>query len=407
MSFNKFLISSLAIIYMLHDMPMLGYRYPAIVYAAIVMALFLILFFNIGYQRFVKILPIFFIPLLDIFIGTNNSLTFFQGFSGLLQLLILPMLALYLYKRGDVKLSAFIFVVYLGINLITCYTTYTGCQIFPNASRELATGDATESPFYYIYLNANIGGFSFVYMMVLFLVLSICTIKNYKQISQKYFSLIFSIAFLIGIILAIIAAEYTTAILISSASLLLFFVKRKFNFKRVLLLGGFCLFAFWAFKPLIADGLMTIADNVESQNVSHRLTDLALSIEGKHTTKNSDMDAREDAYTKSISSFINNPVGNWNLASSGGHSFVFDALAIYGIGGLLLLIISFKIIFVNYVKPLQGSFVYGYAVISFLIFISLATLNPKVFTNFMLFVLPLYAFLLPQKSKNNLYNYNS
>jgi hypothetical protein len=118
------------------------------------------------------------------------------------------------------------------------------------------------------------------------------------------------------------------------------------------------------------------------------------------------MDAREEKYRKSISSFINNPVGNWNFASSGGHSYIFDTLAKYGILGLLLLIISFKIIYANYVKPLQSSYVYGYAIISFLIFIFLATLNPKVFTNFMLFVLPLYAFLLPQKSKNNLYNNN-
>ena len=111
MNFNKFLISILAIIYMLHGMPMLGYRYPAIVYAVIIIALFLTLFFNIGYQRFVKILPVFIIPLLDAFIGSKNSFTFFQGLSGFFQSLILPMLALYLYKRRDVKLSTFLFVL--------------------------------------------------------------------------------------------------------------------------------------------------------------------------------------------------------------------------------------------------------------------------------------------------------
>ena len=405
MTFNKFFIPILAIIYILHSMPMFGYRYPATVYAAIVIALFLTLLFYIGYQRFVKILPIFIIPLLDVFIGSSNTITFFQGLSNVLQLLILPMLALYLYKVGDVRLSVCLFIFYLGINLITCYTTYTGCLRFPMASRELAMGNATASPFYYIYLNANIGGFNFVYMMVLFLILSICTIKNYKQLSKKYLRFIFSIVFFIGIILAIIAAEYTTAILISFVILLLLFEKRKFNFKRIFVLGGGLLLAFWLFKPLVADGLMTIADNVESLNVSHRLTDLSLSIEGKHTSENSDLDARGDLYMKSISSFINCPIGNWNFKGMGGHSYIFDALAKYGLLGLLLMIISFRIIYANYVKPLQGTFIYGYAVISFLICLVLATLNPKVFTDFMLFVLPLYALLFSNKANIKKYSF--
>lgn len=405
MNINNCIIFILSGLYILHDMPMLGFRYPSMLYAVLVALLFVLLLWNIGIKRVLKILPIFAIPFLDVLIGSTTTFTLLQGFSGILQLLILPMLAIFLFEEKRKKIAIGLFVLYIGINFITCFTTYQGCQLFPNASRELATSYVTESPFYYIYLSANIGGFSFVYTMVLFLVLSICTIKNYKQLPHPKICLVLAIAFIIGIILAIIAAEYTTAILLVAVCLLLFFEKRSFKIKRIMFWGIVALFTFATFKTHIADGIINIAGKIESNNISHRLTDLALSIEGKHTQDHSDMDAREEKYTKSITLFISNPIGSWGASRTGGHSYILDSLARYGIIGLVLLCFTFKIIYTNYIKPLRGRFVYGYAVISFLLFLVMATLNPKAFTDFILFVLPLYVLLLTKKK--NIYHKHS
>lgn len=400
MNVNNLLIYSFSAIYMLHDMPMLGFRYPSMVYAGIVILLFLMLLLKIGTKSVLKILPIFLIPVLDVMISSSNMLIFFQGVSVCLQNMILPMLAIYLCAKNHLKMSKWLFSIYLTINLITCFTTYTGCQIFPNASRELVMGDASKSPLYYVYLNANIGGFSFVYSMVLLLVLVICTIKNYKEINKSKLILIIAIIFSIGIVMAVIAAEYTMAILLMSICLFFLFVKRKFNIKRMLSWGISLLLIFCTFKPFIGEGLMTIANNVESQNVSNRLIDLSLYLEGKHTSDNSDVDARGETYAKSLISFMDNPLGEWNLKSIGGHSYIFDALGKYGLLGFFILIISFKRIFNSYIKTLRGTFLYGYAVVGFLLFIVMATLNPKAFTNFLLFVLPIYALLFVNNEKN-------
>lgn len=385
----NFFIFPLSLVYILHGMPMLGFRYPSVVFASIILVLFFLLLFNIRVNSFFKILPVFIIPFLDAFIGSDDLFSFFQGISGFLQSLMLPLLTIFLYQKSERKLAKYLLGLYIGVNLITCYTTYLGNLIYPGASRAMAAGP-TFCTFYYSYLSLNIGGITFIYNMVFFIVLSICTIKNKKWIPNSNFMFLLAIIFLVGIVMTLIAAQYTTALLLGSVSLLLFFEKRMFNIRRVLLWGIIFLFSLFVFKPIIADGLMIIAENVESYDVSHRLTDLAYSLEGRHTQQNSDLDARGETYAKSINSFLSNPWGAWSLKAIGEHSFVFDALAKYGLLGLCLLVISFYVIYKNYIKSLRGRFIYGYAVVSFFLMIVMALVNPFAFTDILLFVLPIY-----------------
>lgn len=398
MNANKTLIFFLAVIFILHSMPMLGIRYPTIVWALTVVLLFIMLLYNVGIKDVLKILPIFFIPLLDVFIKGNDILSYIWGISTFLPTMILPMLAIYLYKRNDVKMSGWLFFIYVVINLITCFTTYWGCKMYPGASRDLAGGDASSSSFFYVYMNANIGGFSFIYSLVFLFVLAICTIKNHQTMIEGRRMLAIAIVFSIGIVMAVIASEYTIAIIVTCFCALLFFISRKFNFKRILFWGISLLFIFNMFKLVIADGLKIIADETDSYLLTHRLTDISLSLEGKHTQDDSDLDVRAELYTKSLASFINNPLGGWSLNCMGGHSYIFDTLAKYGLLGLCFLIISLRLIYSNYIKPLVGTFVYGYALICFVVFIIFATLNPKVFTEFFLFVLPMYSLLFANKN---------
>ena len=410
MNATKFTIFSCTLIYILQTLPIMGNKLPGILSIANYVLLFLVLVFNIGTKSLSKILPIFLIPFLDVLIRGNNMLELFRGIASFLYSLVLPMLGIYLLKKNNFKMAVIIFGTFVLTNIITCYTTYFGCQIYPNAARDLATGDIMESPFYQIYLDANIGGFKFIYNLVLFSILTICLIKNNKQLSINLILIIVSITFFLGIVLAITASQYTIAILLTSINLLLFFIGRKLSARKVILLGGTLLLILVAFKPVVADGLMKIADNIESKTVSHRLTDISLSLEGKHSQEDSNMDSRKEKYMKSINNFINNPLGGWSLQSAGGHSYIFDTLAKYGILGLILLIISLKKIYRNYIKPLYGSFVYGYALMLFLQLIILAILNPILFTDFMLFVLPIYCFIFVNDNQlikhKNKYNEN-
>ena len=394
----------------MQTLPIMGNKLPGILSIANYVLLFLVLVFNIGTKSLSKILPIFLIPFLDVLIRGNNMLELFRGIASFLYSLVLPILGIYLLKKNNFKMAVIIFGTFVLTNIITCYTTYFGCQIYPNAARDLATGDIMESPFYQIYLDANIGGFKFIYNLVLFSILTICLIKNNKQLSINLILIIVSITFFLGIVLAITASQYTIAILLTSINLLLFFIGRKLSARKVILLGGTLLLILVAFKPVVADGLMKIADNIESKTVSHRLTDISLSLEGKHSQEDSNMDSRKEKYMKSINNFINNPLGGWSLQSAGGHSYIFDTLAKYGILGLILLIISLKKIYRNYIKPLYGSFVYGYALMLFLQLIILAILNPILFTDFMLFVLPIYCFIFVNDNQlikhKNKYNEN-
>ena len=183
-------------------------------------------------------------------------------------------------------------------------------------------------------------------------------------------------------------------------SFLLFFAKRIFNIKKIAVWCASLLFVFLVFKPIIAQGLMVIANNTDSYILAHRLTDISLSIEGKFTQDNSDLDVRKELYIRSLTSFINHPLGCWNINNSGGHSYILDTLAKYGLVGVLLLIVSLRIIYNSYIKTLEGTFVYGYAVVGYIVCIIMATFNPKIFTDFFLFVLPVYTLLFVRKTKS-------
>ncbi len=399
------IIIILSILYILHTMPFLGFRYPPALYAILIIALFFIFISTEGLKSVLKILPIFLIPLLDVFISTKTTLSFFQGISGFLQDLILPLLAIYIIRRNDVKTGKILLLIYIGINFITCITTYWGNLMFPGASRELATGGFSNTTMYLVYSNLNIGGFSFCYTIVLYAIFLIGTIKNREYIKVRHWFFVFVIIYLIAICMVVLVTEYTTALLMLVAVLLLFFIKRNFKLKYIIALGCFALISFYVFKPLIVDVLHVASENIQSDSVSHRLYDLSLSLDGKLTTEGSDLDTREEGYTKSLKTFIKTPFGTWNFNNIGGHSYFFDALSKYGIFGLILLIITIAKLYSIYMKPLNGHFIYGYTFVALLLFVAMGFVNPHLFTDVIMFVVPVYSFVLKSTTFNNTQNH--
>ena len=263
-------IGLLMAVSMLHDMPCLGFRYPSAIYALLVIVLFLILCLSVRINNLIKILPIFALPGLNIIpliVDGSNIVQILQYISGLLQMMSYPLAAIYIIESRNYKLGRNLFILYLLINLITCITTYYGNLKFPEASRALATGMSESQDMMRIYQTANIGGFSFVYSMVMLIPILIYTWKQRKVFSHSILFGILSLGYIIVIFFTLIEAEYTTAILLCILSMSLFFVGNSLDAKKLILLCLICFLLFLTLKVPIANTLFNISENIESINI--------------------------------------------------------------------------------------------------------------------------------------------
>lgn len=388
---NNTIIPFLSILYLLHSVPALGILYPSSIYALLIVVLFLILTYKVGVKNIISIMPIFIIPILNIviIIGNMSVVTIAERISGILQSLILPLLYIYIRIYNRLKLGNQLLIIYVVMTIITCITTYIGYDVFPNASRELVSLD-TDSSDYQTYMKLNIGGFSFIYTLVFLNILVIYSIKNYKFFKRGKSVAMFNIIFLIIIGLVIYKSQYTTAILIYSISLLFLLSGRRFNFKYISTLICISVIIVLLFKAPIAGIMESLSEKVESYDVSQRLYDLSRFLVGDYTSDNSDLDARRDTYMTSLNTFLNNPFGVWSNRGNGGHSFVLDNIARFGILGVALVIIMLYKLYRLYIFPIINNNIYGYASVLLIIYVVLSVINPHIFTNILMFVLPLY-----------------
>lgn len=398
-------IGLLMIVSMLHDMPCLGFRYPSVIYALLVIALFLLLCSTIYFSDLKRILPVFALPVLNIIpltVDGSDVMQIFQYISGLMQMMSYPLAAYYIIKTENYKLARILLILYIAISLITCVTTYYGNLMHPGASRALATGMSESPQLMLIYQAANIGGFSFVYNMVILTPLLIFTLKNRKKIAHGILYGIFCLGFFSAIFLALSAAEYTIALLLFVLCLSLFFIGDKLNIKKLLLIGCIGGLVFFILKAPIANMFWNISQHVESANISERLQDISYSLQGNQLDNDSDLSARQEHYGKSMDSFIQYPLGSWTQKTVGGHSFFLDQLGKFGIIGLFLLIILYRRLYAICIKPAQSSDYHGYALFAFFIFIIATVVNPILFLDAIMFVLPLFGFVINSRLNNKI-----
>lgn len=389
----------LSIVYLLHGMPALGYLFPSIAFAAIVIVLFIGLMHNLDLKDLKTLTPLFVIPILNpfiFFVQEAETLRFLMNLSGLMQLTIYTLLAYVLIKNRDYKNSIRVFTVYLILTFFTAFTTYKGCLSFPEASRALAVTDVENTNYYLLYSGLNIGGFSFIYTLVLITPLAVVLFNN-RNLFKKHILIIgLSIAAIVLIGFTLIAAEYTTALLMYFLSLCLLLMNKHLNVQKLIFSGVICAALFFAAKPVISQILLFASQNIESNSVSSRLTDLAMVIEGKDTeSKDSDLDSRKDKYNNSFNSFASNPIGSWGTYEKGigGHSYLFDNLARFGVFALLFIYLMIKKIYTLYIRPNKHKPYYGYEVVMLIFYCILFVVNPGTFYVSLTFVMPLFFFL--------------
>lgn len=382
------------IIYMLHDIPIIGYLTPAVVYAGAMILLFVLTYNYVGknqfWRYFGRTIPLSFIIFLNIFISffsTNGGIA--VQIYRYLQIVVYLIIGQYIINSNDGKLAKHLYYVLLIMYIVTAITSYLGFQVYPLAARDLATTlSEEESVLYDVYCRMNIGGFTFIYTLVLVIPLIVGGIK-YKIGNSFYLVLITVLFFLV-----VIKSQYTTALLLVLLSLVLLFVNKKFDKRKTYGLFILVLFVLVFASSILPPILSSISRSVESEVLSERLDDLSIGLSGEKQMGNigvgSDVDARFELLMKSIKVFLNTyTLGAWGSQALGGHSFVLDNMANFGIIGLIAIIIIWVKMYSLYLKHFDKKNYFGYYMFAFFEAMILSVLNPQIFYTVLGFIMPI------------------
>ena len=282
------------------------------------------------------------------------------------------------------KLLPFESKMVLAAVSLTALTTFVGLIRYPSAARLLATEDVEMTSLHRTLNLNNIGGYDFIYLLVL---LYPVLIYAYKHKKVKLFPTIL----LSGVMFfSVLQSEYTLALLFFVVSTVLFFVKRKFGRKDLLILIIVSVLAVVIFWTLVSRLILWGSQFIESEVMKERLVALAGGKEGLDSID----DRRVDLYLRSVQAFLQQPfLGRLTPGSAylvaGGHSFFLDSLAEFGIVGGILLFFIYRNAYNLFYRPLEGDEDYGFIYWCFLLPTILSLLNTGMWGLYLMYVGPL------------------
>jgi O-antigen ligase len=230
----------------------------------------------------------------------------------------------------------------------------------------------------------NVGGFSFVYTIVLLIPICVYLLRN------KLFNRIVVIAAMVPMIMMVLSAGFTTAILFTTLSAVLFLLPKQFTLNKILIWMILGLVVFSLMGEVIGNGFITISNSVESRLVSDRLYDIGATLKGE-TISAGDFDSRQTLWKMDMDLFFEHPF--FGASRSGGHSFILDELSEHGLVGLCFLLVQFITIFKMFVKPYKKSKAYGYICFVFFMQIGLSFLNPVMSQIVFVTIIPLTLYI--------------
>ena len=142
------------------------------------------------------------------------------------------------------------------------------------------------------------------------------------------------------------------------------------------------------FSDSVSKIISWIGDLVGSEEVSSRLHALA----GGSDSLNKFEDNRLDMYTLSINQFVSYPLFGTLFASykvNGGHSFILDSLASFGLFGGTLLFLMYKKIFTVFVLPYKEKEGFGFILWTYIQAIILSFINTGAWLEVLCLFVPL------------------
>ena len=230
--------------------------------------------------------------------------------------------------------------------IITGITTIVGCMAFPDAARILASTETSQDPLAVMYSWMNIGGYGFVYSMVLLYPYVVLAFK------MKRLRLIPMILISIVMLFTVISAEYSYAFMLLMVSALMLILPRDISVKRFILLMLVFVVAVFLFRTTVAAIISAIGDYLGNSAMTDKINVIFL---GTDSVEGFD-DDRGALYMMSVDIFLQNPLFG-NLAKgryvTGGHSFILDTLANYGLVGGIPMFFMYRQIWRSFFKPLK------------------------------------------------------
>ena len=193
------------------------------------------------------------------------------------------------------------------------------------------------------------------------------------------------------VFMAVVYSDYATALLCIIISIIILFVfpkqlKTKHFIIMVVLTSVFMYASAWLLTPF----LDVLGNLIGGEYTSARLQELSSFSTNEQSYLEGDMGARSELYMKSINSFFGSPVWGSSSAQVGGHSYVFDNMAKFGLIGVVGMIIMFWAVFKRFYAPFKQQKWYGHILFSFFMVILLAFLNPKDNLSVLTFYIPLF-----------------
>lgn len=325
------------------------------------------------------LLPFIVYEVLAFFVRTDSILIWgYQMF-----LFFLPVvIGLYLFYNPERDIGGFPQLTLVAF-AVTLITTVIGCIQYPSAARYLATAASSQESLAILYDQHNIGGYEFVYCVILLYPLIIFAYKH------KKIPLFVAIICAIAIFALAILTEYTTALLMFVLTTILFFTKKDLSIKNVIGLIVVGVILGILFSAPLSKLLEWASTKVGSEDISDRL----LALAGGRTGLEESEDNRIFLYRYSFNTFLSHPLFGSFLSGGGrigGHSAILDVMGHFGLVGLATIFFMYRKIYQFFFAPFQNEEGFGYLFYTFLLAIVLSMVN----TDFWISVLALYAPLL-------------
>ena len=303
------------------------------------------------------------------------------------------MLGYFIIKKLGFAQYKFLFTVLFIAFIVTTITTVVGLQVYPDASRYIATISDSNSENAVTYDWANIGGYSFVYFVVLTYPM---VIYGYKR---KKIHVIFLIIFAILTFILIVNSGYTIALLLFTVSSVFAFFKRDLKVADVILIILISAIVILLLFQLFAELLNSIANVIDNKTIASRLRDLAGGKEGLEQSE----DNRLELYLISFTSFLKSPLfgGIFGSYKVGGHSFILDSLSRYGLVGGAVLFFVYRMLYRTFFKPLKSKTGYGYVFWTFIQVLILSLLNTGLWLYVLGFFIPIVVAYIDKKGNKN------
>lgn len=299
---------------------------------------------------------------------------------------VLPFIYLHIYHNNDTKLAKTLIYTVIFAIAITAFTTYWGCLMFPGISRQMATGQLDiELPKF-----LNIGGFDTIYIFVLIIPmlgnrLRFCKIAWLEKVTI--------ITTIVLILMAVFQSEYATAILFSIVAITTLYLRPSLNWRKMIIISIFIGVGVVIFVNLISSLLLFVSDGFESESVSGRLTGLAYMLQGREGSSADEADAqgRINLLVKAFQAFLSSPLyGVQQMV--GGHSFVFGIIAYYGLLGIIMLIVYFRILRKLFAKNFESRHCSSAVITTEIMYLSFLILNPRLYLLVPFLFLPLFSY---------------